>query len=909
MADPFECLVCLQSYDEAQHRPMMLPCGHTICVSDLRSLLTGPRSNPLCPLCRSPLPTTQPADKFPTNYQLLQAQASAASTAAAAAASRKLTTPDQSPSPSSPATSPSSGTSGPVNSSSGGGAGNSAALCSVQGHDGQPLTLFCSECETVLCPLCLLQQSQQHQSHRTALGPLSAQRPYIQADFDRLTALLKYAEGLQTAADVRQSDCAAAAQQAVEQVRQASDRIIQATQKRSEALQRSVQEAADRNRKAIESALQGAQPVKEALQRANQQLTTLLGGGKDADLAAAIAFQRSVLRPMLATAAREGGSLHVAATVTTPTPTPTAAPPVPDTPSATTTSSTPLTATSFPSPPPKPIPSPSTSSSASSSSGAPVSTASPASDRVLTPPQSRPPFRFDDAALAPLLQSIGAFGSIVDLPNPKVPPPLLPAPASMTSPVSQKQSISAFGGGGGGGTSSSTATPRVSPFFPVAPSVQNLLNGTPSPSVQFRDRNSMGLLDFLKQAPVEHIALLTPYARPGSQSAPADPLIASSSANLIRIWDSSGGFVRSMTTQEFVQIRSLSASGLLLEGDDAGPLVAAGCDDGNIRVWAVATGRCVRTVSAHVGAVSAMTFLPPQPSNPTAPPQLLTAGDDSSVRVWEVPTFVSVRSVAAHTRAITNICACRVVASSPSSPVDSHADQDPATVATNIFCVIASADNLKLWNLSTGQFLRTLAHGASQVYLIMDPNTPPSPPGVRRWPTSDNLLIVATDRGPSARVWDVRTGSCFHVLTPRHTQQQGLVRSLISQVLGHSILISDSTDPQKPLWLCRLPDRIELHDVMTGSLVRVLITASSATKSLASSGPMWAIPQPDASGSFAIVGVDLQSFTFQSAVDSPSSESNTSSRSSSLSPIWAAATSSASAAAARRWSRVGMEQG
>ena len=58
-----------------------------------------------------------------------------------------------------------------------------------------------------------------------------------------------------------------------------------------------------------------------------------------------------------------------------------------------------------------------------------------------------------------------------------------------------------------------------------------------------------------------------------------------------------------------------------------GKLIATASSDATVRMWESATGKCVRTLEGHAGAVSAVAFSP-------ANRQLATASTDETARIW-----------------------------------------------------------------------------------------------------------------------------------------------------------------------------------------------------------------------------------------------------------------------------------
>ncbi|XP_068247340.1 uncharacterized protein [Palaemon carinicauda] len=69
VGDILKCHVCLGSYNDSSHRPLLLPaCGHTFCASCLENLQKQSRVN--CPECRKPN-AIQPVSSLPVNYVVL----------------------------------------------------------------------------------------------------------------------------------------------------------------------------------------------------------------------------------------------------------------------------------------------------------------------------------------------------------------------------------------------------------------------------------------------------------------------------------------------------------------------------------------------------------------------------------------------------------------------------------------------------------------------------------------------------------------------------------------------------------------------------------------------------------------------------------------------------------------------
>ena len=65
--------------------------------------------------------------------------------------------------------------------------------------------------------------------------------------------------------------------------------------------------------------------------------------------------------------------------------------------------------------------------------------------------------------------------------------------------------------------------------------------------------------------------------------------------------------------------------------DDTGKLLAAGSQNGDIRLWDTATSRLLHVLRGHSGAVRAVAFGAPRTL-------LASAGDDGTVRLWDART-------------------------------------------------------------------------------------------------------------------------------------------------------------------------------------------------------------------------------------------------------------------------------
>ena len=73
-----------------------------------------------------------------------------------------------------------------------------------------------------------------------------------------------------------------------------------------------------------------------------------------------------------------------------------------------------------------------------------------------------------------------------------------------------------------------------------------------------------------------------------------------------------------------------------------GRQVVSGSDDKTLRVWDLASGETVRTLSGHTGAVWAVAVTPDGR-------QAVSGSEDNTLRVWDLASGETVRTLSGHT--------------------------------------------------------------------------------------------------------------------------------------------------------------------------------------------------------------------------------------------------------------------
>jgi WD40 repeat protein len=183
-----------------------------------------------------------------------------------------------------------------------------------------------------------------------------------------------------------------------------------------------------------------------------------------------------------------------------------------------------------------------------------------------------------------------------------------------------------------------------------------------------------------------------------------------------------------------------------------GKTALSGSEDGDLKLWDLATGHEIRAFAGHSGGVSLVAIAPDGKS-------ALSCGYNT-LKLWDLATGHQIRELKGHSRQV------RSVAIAP----------DGKTVLSG------GADNtLKLWDLASGRELRTFTGHSHEVY------------SVAIAPDGKTALSGSLDR--TLKLWDVATGREMHTLTG-HSQ---MVTSVAFAPDGKTAL-SGSYDGTLKLW-------------------------------------------------------------------------------------------------------------
>jgi WD40 repeat protein/serine/threonine protein kinase/pSer/pThr/pTyr-binding forkhead associated (FHA) protein len=150
-----------------------------------------------------------------------------------------------------------------------------------------------------------------------------------------------------------------------------------------------------------------------------------------------------------------------------------------------------------------------------------------------------------------------------------------------------------------------------------------------------------------------------------------------------------------------------------------GRSVLAGSTDSTLKLWDIATSRCLLSFEGHKGGVAAVTFSPVGRS-------ALSGSADATLKLWDVLTAECLRTLVGHTAGVSS------VAFSP----------------TGRYALSGSADaTLRLWEIATGRCLQTLKGHQDGVMAVAF--------------SSDGRSVMSASADKTLKHWNIATGECL----------------------------------------------------------------------------------------------------------------------------------------------------
>jgi WD40 repeat protein len=245
-------------------------------------------------------------------------------------------------------------------------------------------------------------------------------------------------------------------------------------------------------------------------------------------------------------------------------------------------------------------------------------------------------------------------------------------------------------------------------------------------------------------------------------------LASGSSDKTIKLWDVASG-------RELRTLSGHADSVWSITFSPDGKALASGGDDATIKLWDSASGRVLRTLSGHTDRVQSIVFSPDGKV-------LASGGWDKTIKLWDTASGRELRTLSGHTAWVDS------VTFSPDGKMLASGSSDKT---------------IKLWDVASGRELRTLAGHTSDVWCIAF--------------SPDGKVLASASLDKTIKLWDVASGRELRTLSG-HTDW---VDSVAFSPDG-KVLASGSDDTTIKLW-----------DVASGRELRTLSGHTDGVESIA----------------------------------------------------------------------------
>ena len=259
----------------------------------------------------------------------------------------------------------------------------------------------------------------------------------------------------------------------------------------------------------------------------------------------------------------------------------------------------------------------------------------------------------------------------------------------------------------------------------------------------------------------------------------------------IPVWNFPSGQLKTTLQGHTEAVNALAASA-------DGKVLASGSDDKTVKIWNLETGAVVRALSGHSNAVSSVAVSPDG--------QFVASGSwDKTIKIWNPKTGELLRTLTGHSGLV------NAVAIAPTPPI-------PPLGKGGLGGVLASGSkdgSIRLWNLATGQAIRTI--GGKNLAVLSLAFTP------------DGKSLAAGNSNGTVGLWNAGNGQLIRRLSG-HTD--GVWSVAFSR--DGTTLVTGSWDKSVRLWDVRSG---ELRGNLSGHSGYVSAVAISADgKTIVSAG-------------------------------------------------------------------------
>lgn len=313
--------------------------------------------------------------------------------------------------------------------------------------------------------------------------------------------------------------------------------------------------------------------------------------------------------------------------------------------------------------------------------------------------------------------------------------------------------------------------------------------------------------------------------------------VTASQDRTIRLWDpDTGACLHTFAGHtEGARGHSRRVTGVCALTVDGRALLASTSRDRTIRLWDLATGACLHTLTGHTGEVTHAC-----PVTVDGRTLLVSTGGDRFVRIWDPATGQPVGSLGGHTDAVTSVCALtadghpllattgrdRTVHLWAADTATTHRPHRTLPSGVTGLCLISVADRpalattgrdgtVHLWDPETGEHLRGLTGHTRMVSAAC------------ALTVNGRGVLATTGEDRTVRLWDPATGTCLHVLT------------------GHDKGVSAACAVQGTLVTTGRDHTVRLWDPATATLLRTMTGHTAAVTAACSVGTLLATASRD----------------------------------------------------------------
>jgi WD40 repeat protein len=210
-----------------------------------------------------------------------------------------------------------------------------------------------------------------------------------------------------------------------------------------------------------------------------------------------------------------------------------------------------------------------------------------------------------------------------------------------------------------------------------------------------------------------------------------------------------------------------------------------------VRIWDADTGNAIHTLAGHKEYVSHLAV---------HEGMVISASMDNTIRVWDLLTGELIRTLTGGVYGLDQIIAVRNMIPNSNlegNPIPNSNLEGNPIPNSNIIITRNGVANVEVWNLSTGEFISTLA---KKCY------------NSRPVATHNNLVALSESHDNyTIRVCDLMTGHLIHILT-------GHTNRIQSIAMRDNLIVSGSLDKTVRVW-----------DVTTGCLIHTFTFASGVS--------------------------------------------------------------------------------